>query len=59
MGVAFRDAAKARHDLAWGAIAALQAFMLDEGSLKRVQLLALRKALDGGDLGAVVHDSER
>src|SRR5258707_9439351 len=41
-----------RHDHARGAIAALQAVIVAERRLHRVQLVALRDALDGGDAGA-------
>ena len=47
------------HDLARGAEAALEAFMLDEGGLERMQLVALRQAFDRRDLGAVVHRGQR
>src|SRR5438552_10318512 len=59
MGVSFSDAAEARHDLAGGAIAALETVVLDEGRLQWIQLLTLCDALDRGDIGAVVHHRER
>src|SRR5258705_7702478 len=42
-----------RHDHARGAIAALQAVIVAECSLHRMQDVPLRDALDGGDIGAV------
>ena len=47
------------HDLARRAEAALEAVMVDEGGLHRMQRVAVGQALDGGDLGAVVADRER
>ncbi len=38
------------HDLAGGAVAALEAISLDEGFLQRVQIVAVADPLDGGDL---------
>src|SRR6185437_575328 len=40
-----------RHDHARGAVAALQAVIVAERRLHRMQLVALRDALDGGDAG--------
>ena len=42
-----------RHDHARRAIAALQAVIVAEGRLHRVQFVALGDAFDGGDVGAV------
>src|SRR5450830_835773 len=42
-----------RHDHARRAVAALQPVIIAEGGLHRVQLVALRDALDGGDIGAI------
>ena len=50
--------AERRADLAGGAVAALEAVVLEEGLLQRVQLVAVGQALDGGDLGAVGGDRE-
>src|SRR6516165_937274 len=48
-----------RHDHARCAIAALQAVILTEGGLHRMQLLAIGEALDGGDARAVaLHDEQ-
>ena len=41
-----------RHDHARGAIAALQAVIVAERRLHRMQLVALGDAFDGGDVGA-------
>src|SRR4029078_11574089 len=41
-----------RHDHARSAVAALQAVIVAEGRLHRVQFVALCNALDGGDAGA-------
>src|SRR5262245_39916968 len=56
--MAFSDAAEARHNLTGSAKAALEAVMLDKGSLQGVQLVAIGDAFDGGDLGTLMHDSE-
>src|ERR1700759_1427912 len=42
-----------RHDHARGAVTALQAMIVAEGGPRRVQLVALRDAFDGGDAGAI------
>src|SRR5258708_13705880 len=42
-----------RHDHARRAIAALQPVIIAERGLHRMQLVALRDALDGGDVGAI------
>ena len=41
------------------AVAALEAVMLDEGGLHRMQVLRRAQPLDGGDLVALVHHRER
>ena len=46
------------HDLARRAVAALEAVVLDESRLHRMQLLAVRQPFDGGDLVAFVHHGE-
>jgi hypothetical protein len=46
-------------DLAQRAVAALEGIVLDEGRLQRVQRFPAGEALDGRDLGAIVHDRER
>src|SRR6476646_6551721 len=49
-----------RHNHARGAIAALQAVIVAERGLHRVQDVPLRNALDGGDIGAVgLSDQDR
>jgi hypothetical protein len=57
--MAFLDAAYAGHDLSGGAVAALEALVLDESGLERVQLIAFGESLDGGDLGAFMHHGKR
>jgi hypothetical protein len=47
-----------RTDLPRGTVAALEAVVLDERRLHRMQLVGRAHAFDGGDLGAVVHDRE-
>lgn len=47
------DTGDARHDLAGGAVAALECVALDKSRLQRVQLLPLRQAFDGRDLAAL------
>src|ERR1700733_1257124 len=46
------------HDLAGGAVAALESIVLEEGLLDGVELAVLREAFDGGDFAALVHDGE-
>ena len=46
----FLDAADAGQDLAGSAVAALEGVLVDERLLRRVQLISVREALDGGDL---------
>ena len=58
-GVAFGQHADRRTDLSRCAVAALEAVMLDEGGLHRMQRFAVGQAFDGGDRLAVVHDRER
>ena len=58
-GLAFLDQADRAHDLAGRAEAALEAVMGDEGGLHRMQLVAVRDALDGQHVGAVVADRQR
>ncbi len=49
-----------RHDHARGAIAALQAVIVAERGLHRMQDISLRDALDGSDIGAVgLSDQDR
>jgi hypothetical protein len=52
-------AGDASHDLPGRAIAALESVALDEGSLQRVKLLALRQTLDGRDLAPLHEGGER
>src|SRR4051812_49112393 len=49
----------ARANLSGGAKAALQAVVLEERLLERVEAVAEGEALDGGHLGAVERDGER
>ena len=49
-GVAFLDAGDRRDDLPRRAVPALEGVLIDEGLLHRMQLVALRQSLDGGDL---------
>ena len=53
--MAFRDAAKARHNLPRRTVPALEAFMFDKGLLKGMQILAGRDSLYCGDLSDIVH----
>src|SRR5205085_6693067 len=53
-GTALAQQPCGRHDLSRRAVAALEAVVLDEGRLQRMQLVAARQALDGRDLRAVV-----
>src|SRR4029453_7731932 len=48
-----------RHDLARGAVAALERVMDDEGTLHGMQLLALGQPLDGGDLMTLAGNRQR
>src|SRR5947209_14686072 len=52
-------AGDASHDLSGRAISALESVTLDEGGLQRVELIALRQALDGRDLVAFHEGRER
>ena len=45
-------------DLARGAVAALEAVVLEEGGLDGVEVVAVREAFDGGDFGSVGRDGE-
>jgi hypothetical protein len=56
--VALCDAGHAGHDLPGRAIAALEGIPLNERHLQRVELIALRQALDCRDLAAVHKDRE-
>ena len=47
-----------RHNLAGGAIAALETVVFDEGGLHGMKPAGFAKAFDGGDLVAVVHGCE-
>ena len=58
-GLAFMDQADRAHDLARRAEAALERVMGDERGLNGMQMLALRHALDGKDVGAVMAERER
>ena len=58
-GMTLVDAGDAGHDLPGRAVAALEGVALDEGGLQRVQLFALRQALDGRDLAPLDEGSER
>ena len=57
--MALVDAGDAGHDLPGRAIAALEGVALDEGGLQRMELVALRQALDGRDLAPLHEGSER
>lgn len=59
MRVPLRKATETRHDLTGGAVAALETFMLDEGCLQRMEVIALLYPLDGRDFSAFMHDRER
>ena len=48
-GVAFLDAGDRRDDLSRRAVSALEGVLIDEGLLHRMQFVALRQSLDGGD----------
>ena len=48
-----------RNDLAGRAVAALEAVVLEERRLHRVQLVAFGQPFDRGDLAALVHHGER
>src|SRR2546421_11783906 len=54
-GVAFLDAADAGHDLAGGAVAALERVLVDERPLQRMQFVVIPRGqpLDGGDVGTL------
>ena len=54
----FLDAGDRRADLPGRAVAALKSVVLEERSLDRVQLVAVRQALDRGDLVAFVDEGE-
>ena len=58
-GAAFRQHADGGTDLPGCAVAALEAVMLDEGGLHRMQRFAVGEAFDRGDRLAVVHDRQR
>src|SRR5215218_274030 len=53
------NAGDAGHDLPGRAVAALEGIALDKGGLQRMELLALRQALDGRDLATLDQSSER
>ena len=56
---ALRDEARGRADLTGRAVAALECVVVDEGLLQRMQRAVGGEPLDGGDLGAVLHDDQR
>ena len=58
-GLRFGEHADRRADLAGGAVAALEAVVLDERGLQRVQRAGRAQAFDRHDLVALVHDGER
>src|SRR5919198_3257024 len=47
-----------RHDLARGAVPALETIVLDECALHRMELVARRKSLDGRDALSLLHNGE-
>jgi hypothetical protein len=53
------DNRNAGHDLARGAEAALEAVVLDEGRLQRMERAVVLQPLDGGDALAALHRGER
>ena len=58
-GLDLGEHADRRADLARRAVAALEAVVLDERRLQRVQVVRRAQPLDGDDLVALVHDRER
>ena len=58
-GLRLGEHADGRADLAGGAVAALEAVVLDEGGLQRVQGARRAETFDRHDLVALVHDGER
>jgi hypothetical protein len=57
-GMAFVGQRHGRHDLAGHTVAALEAVMVQEGRLHRVEIAAGREALDGGDCLALAAHGE-
>ena len=58
-GLSLGDQADRAHDLAGRAEPALEAVMGDESRLHGMELIAVRDALDGEDVGAVMADRQR
>jgi hypothetical protein len=56
MGMFFAQQPRRGTDLPGRAVTALEGVALDEGGLERMQIGAVRKTLDGGDLRAVTGD---
>src|SRR5688572_29631581 len=59
LGMALGNAGDAGHDLTRGAVTALESVALDEGGLQRMEPVALRQALDRGDLAPFGERRER